>query len=238
MTMSKLKMPVGRSLCLWANKTQSTYTAKITLHNPKPLPATVQYWAGQWAEKVSGKPSVKIPAKQDSRIIELEVLPGESLCVFTDNRDIVAELELFIVHIDKPNIDISKTREAVVRVSVAGAKSPVTIGPASVAKGLTVTPKEITVKPREQASFKIEASDATDSIRKVRFGILDRATSASGTVVADCRKMIRETYRAARDESTIEPTAHAVQQTPAPENDIIAGMKSSYFKTHPAFVKK
>lgn len=239
MGLSKSNLPIGRSICLWTNKTNSVYTAKITIFNPKPLPANVQYWAGVLVDRVTDKPNVKIPAKQDVKEIEISVSPGESLCLFTENRDIVVEYELFVVHVSHTHVDMSEKREATVRVSVGGAKSPILVGPSSVAKGLTVTPQEVLVKPLEETVFKIKASEATNSLRKVKFGILDRA-SASKTVVADCRKMIRATYQEAKENTNAEQSNHGQLQSKlnSQQSDIIAGMRDSYFKNHPSFAKK
>lgn len=250
MTATVYKVPVSKTSALWTNKTKATYTARITIVNPKPLPAVIQYWAGAITESPSGKDSVKISAKQTEKNLELVLTPGTSFCVFTNNRGITVEIELFNIIADKTSLDLTKTRQAKVGISVTGIKGQVTVGPTTKVKGVSIDPTEATVSSNQKAVFDISVSKNTNSVKALKFGILDRAVKANVVVEADCRQQMAKIYNASKAEKTslldvaVKSTNDVIEEQTAEivdigakaikkvENDpIYLAMARSYFKT-------
>lgn len=231
--MRSAKLIPGKVQVIWTNKTQTPYTAKLFFINPKPLPAIVHFWNGNGNEAAIDQPNLKAPAKESSKIVELIIKPNESVCAFTNNRDVVCDLEVFAIHVDKPELDLTKVRQATVKVSVSGAKKAITIGPESVSKGLTVEPSMVQVEPCQPAAFKISASERTNSRRKVKFGILDQATSASKTIEVDCRVDMRKHYQSSTQNLKTEVPVIQKEKEPSKADSIFDSMSASYFKNHP-----
>lgn len=245
MSVIKKEVLVGKRMVVWRNLSSSTYTAKLTFYNPKPLPAKVSYWAGSADLNLRDAKSIKLPANSGPVSVDIQVDRNAGLNLYTTNRDITVELIYYSLDVSDVKVDLTQDRKATISVGVKGHKGDFTVSASKVQQGVFVNPKQQLVRGGERVNFEICASKTVKSIRTVDIGIVDKALKSKRTtqIEVDCRRNMAKIYESAKHdeepssppvadatppvEPTQTPAAHAIRC--AEDDPVFQAMAKSYF---------